>query len=98
MRGHLPQKRQTYTEKQRYIVFVLWLHGATETTAGKVAGLRKKQVAGIIARSEYRNRSGMTREQRVAYLQELAAIRYDSDGRAVDDGLLPDLVFKPMAG
>ncbi|MBC6714752.1 hypothetical protein H9Q09_00950 [Aurantimonas sp. DM33-3] len=94
----LPQKRQTYTEKQRFIVYVLWLHGATESTAGKVAGLRKKQVAGIIARSEYTNRGAMTLDQRAAYLRELAAIRYDEQGKPVDDGLLPDLVFMPSTG
>ncbi len=97
MRRGLKVRRTTYSEKQRYIVYVLWLHGATEATAGKVAGLRKKQVAGIITRSEYRNRTGMTLERRAAFLRELKDIRYDEAGEAIDGGLLPDMVFTPKA-
>lgn len=86
-----------HDDRTKFIVYVLWLHGLSESEVGIIAGLRRKQVAGIIGKSDYRNRSAMTVGERLDKLRELKAVRYDDSGCAIDSGMLPDRVFTPKA-
>ncbi len=70
-----------------YVVWVLWLIGMGERAVALVAGLGKKQVSGIIARSPYRNRSAMSDAERKAKLDELWSVRFE-DGKPLDGGIL----------
>lgn len=74
------------TEQQKYTVYVLWLRGHTEAYCAKAAGLRERQVAGLIWRSPYRNRSAMTDQERQSLLDQLEPLRLDRR--------LKDIAFK----
>lgn len=95
-----PRKRQKaraarHREADRYIVSVLWVIGFSIGSIARVTGLRQKQIAGIINRSEYANRTEMTDEQRRNYLRELWQVR-ELDGRALDDGILDTIGWEIM--
>lgn len=81
----MPEK---YTEAQRYVCWVLWVTGFSIPMIAKVLGLRNKQVAGLVTRSPYPNRSALTEEERQKSLDELLAVRIGDDGRPIDGGLL----------
>ena len=70
-----------------YVVWVLWLIGMSEGAVGLVAGLSKKQVAGIISRSPYKNRSAMSDKERRDKLDELWSVRLE-EGKPLDGGIL----------
>jgi hypothetical protein len=70
-------RASSYTEKQKYTVFVLWLAGHTLTRISRVVGLTRGQVAGIVGRSPYTDRSAMTDEERGEFLDELKALKKD---------------------
>lgn len=72
-----------------YTVWVLWLIGMSLTSIGAATLKRRKQIAGIIARSPYTNRSAMTDEERQQAIDELIAVRHcENDGAAMDGGIL----------
>lgn len=82
-----------------YTVWVLWLIGMSERGVGMVAGLGKKQVAGIVTRSPYSNRSKMSDAERREKLDELWGIRSEG-GEPIDGGILDPLrdSFLPLRG
>lgn len=86
-----------YSEAFVYVVYVLWMIGHSQETIARVLRLRKKQVAGIIDQSDYRNRSAMTGAKRQEYLDELKAIRVGADGVKIDQGLLDRVDFQVIA-
>lgn len=97
------KKRGPYiviNDRTRYIVFVLYMAGFTMSLIAQRVSLRTKQVAGIIASSEFTNRAAMSIEERDAKLAELKAIRKGEDGRDLDGGILGDDAFKarPLKG
>lgn len=79
---------EKHGEARVYVVWVLWLIGLSERGVGLVAGLGKKQVAGIVGRSPYKNRSAMTDVERKTKLDELWAVRFDEQNKPVDGGIL----------
>jgi hypothetical protein len=84
---------QVHTEQAKFTVYVLWLQGHTELTCAALAGMRRKQVAGLIARSPYANRAAMTDEERQALLTTLKFLRMQ-DGGPIHPGFLRDDHFK----
>lgn len=91
--------RQRHPDSLVYVVLVLWLIGYAERAIAVAAGLRSKQVSGIVHNSEYRNRAGMSDEERAERLKELAAIRFDDAGRPLDGGALNRIEWRtrPLA-
>lgn len=83
-----------HTERTHYVAWVLWLVGMSETSIAMVLQKRRKQVAGIIGRSPYANRSGMSDGDRQAQLDALAEVRVGPDGKPVDGGLLDRVPMK----
>ncbi|KQT96985.1 hypothetical protein [Rhizobium sp. Leaf453] len=79
--------RRRHLDREKYVAYVLWLIGHSYGTIGKVLHLKRSQVGGIIARSEYAGRSQMSRATRAALLRELQEVRYE-DGQPLDGGLL----------
>lgn len=79
--------RKRHSDSVKYVVCVLWLIGHSERTIAGVLSLRRKQVAGIITRSDYAGRSTMTDHERAEKLKELRDIRFDED-YPLDGGLL----------
>jgi hypothetical protein len=77
-----------HSERTIYVAWVLWLVGMSEAKIAVVLLKRRKQIAGIINRSPYANRSEMSDGARQQALDELAAARFGDDGRPVDGGLL----------
>lgn len=88
--------RGRHDAKTRFIVHVLWLRGHTEMQCAVMAKLRRKQVAGIIARSPYANRSAMTDAERQTHLDVLRENRFDGDGM-IDGGVLRPSQFTILA-
>lgn len=80
-----PKRR--HGESMKYIVYVLWLIGYSERSISIILEMRPKQVAGIIGRSDYRNRSIMTDQERRTLLEELREIRFEN-GVPIDGGKL----------
>jgi hypothetical protein len=80
----------------KYVVYVLWLKGHSLTTIGHWTKLREKQLAGIITRSPWPNRSDMTDAARGAALVELQAIRKGADGLALDGGMFDRIDWTPL--
>lgn len=93
------RRHRRHDEATRYSVFVLWLIGHPESSIALFLGLRRKQVAGVIADSEYAGRASMTDSTRAAKLQELVAIRFLAGPKPLDGGLLDKVPFeiKPLA-
>ena len=87
------RRRIRHGEDIKYIAYVLWLVGFSERSISIVLGIRRKQAAGIIAGSEYANRSAMTVTERQSKLDELKAIRLDNDGQPLDGGRLNRCTF-----
>lgn len=97
------KKRGPYiviNDRVRYIVYVLYLGGFSLSMIGTRVGLRTKQVAGVVANSEFTNRAAMTLDERNAKLAELKAIRRGEDGRDLDGGILTEEAFtaRPLKG
>jgi hypothetical protein len=82
-----------HSDAVKYIVYVFWLRGHTEIQCAVAAGLRKKQVAGLIAKSPYANRTAMSDEERQQFLSGLEEIRF-ADGPAIDGGRLRPAHFR----
>lgn len=89
-----------HSDRSVYIIWVLWLVGMSEASIAKVALKRPKQVAGIVTRSPYRNRSGMTDAERREKLTELLAARIGDDGQPIDGGILDRVPLRiiPLRG
>ncbi len=85
--------RRQHGERSKYVIYVLWLIGHSEATIAKVLSLRRNQVTGIIARSEYAMRSAMSDQERSEKLKELQEVRFD-EGKPLDEGLLDEVTFK----
>ena len=77
-----------HSEGTIYAAWVLWLIGRTEPEIAYLLGKKPKQIAGIVTRSPYRNRSAMTIEARQAHLDELIAVRVGDNGKPLDGGIL----------
>lgn len=77
---------------------VLWVKGHTETTVAALAGLRRKQVSGIIGRSPFKNRSALSTQERQSQLNKLKEIRV-KDGKTRCPGVLDRFVWtiEPLA-
>ncbi len=87
--------RRQHGDPVKYVTYVLWLMGYSEGTIAKTLSLRRKQVAGIITRSEYAGRSAMTDHDRSEKLKELQEVRYE-DGVPLDGGMLDRIGFEIM--
>lgn len=91
MRGR-PRK---YSDKQRYIVSVLWLHGMSEQTiADGVSGygirpMSRAAVGGQLSQTPFRGRDKMPAAVRQRFLDQLKSHR-------LDGGILPENVFRVM--
>lgn len=90
--------RRRHTDPQRYTILVLWLIGFSERSIADVLMMRPKQISGIVNRSEYRDRSGMTDDERQELLDELFQIRLDENGDPLDGGKLDRIrwVIRPL--
>ncbi|MCV9960769.1 hypothetical protein OIU34_02555 [Pararhizobium sp. BT-229] len=77
----------------KYVTYVLWLIGYSEGTIAKALCLRRKQVAGMISRSEYSRRSAMSDHDRSEKLKELQRVRFE-DGVPLDGGMLDRVHFQ----
>ena len=77
-----------HTDRAVYIAWMLWLVGMSESAIGAVVMKRRKQIAGIINRSPYANRSAMTDEERLSAIRDLLSIRVGEDGSTIDGGIL----------
>lgn len=86
-----PKRR--HDDAQKYVIYVLWLIGHSERTIARTLGLRTKQVAGIISRSEYTGRSSMSDQEREILLGELREIRFE-DGVPLDGGKLDKIPWE----
>ena len=84
--------RSRHNDPVKFVAYVLWLIGHTESTIAKVLCLRRKQIAGIIGRSEYKGRAFMTDAERAEKLKELEEVRFE-DGVALDGGMLDRVPF-----
>lgn len=69
----------------------------SESSIATVVLKRRKQISGIVSRSQYSNRSAMTLEQRQAALDQLFTVRYDEDGQPIDGGILDRVPREVMA-
>ena len=78
----------------KYIAYALWLKGHSLAMIAHWLGLGIKQVAGIIARSHWPNRSAMTDAERQEALDDLHQIRLDKNGAPIDQGVLNKFVWK----
>lgn len=89
-----------HSDRTVYVAWALWLIGLSERKIAAVLLKRPKQIAGIVNRSDYANRSGMTDAERQAALDELAAVRHGDDGKAIDGGILDRVPMKiiPLRG
>lgn len=83
-----------HSERDIYVAWVLWVIGMSEPNIAVVLLKRRKQIAGIINRSPYSNRSAMTDREREAALAELLSIRTDENGQTIDGGILDRVPMK----
>lgn len=83
-----------HSSGEKYIAYALWLKGHSLPMIAHWTGKRTKQIAGIIARSAWPNRSAMTDEERQVALDELRQIRLDKSGRSIDQGVLNKFNWK----
>ncbi len=81
-------RNKTYTEAERYIAWVMWVVGFSEKSIAVSLGIRRKQVAGLVNRSPYPNRSAMSDAERQAALNDLLSMRTGEDGKPIDGGRL----------
>jgi hypothetical protein len=82
-----------HTEPSKYVVYVLWIIGHSMGTIERVTGKKRKQIAGLVARSPWPNRSKMTRAERQAALDALRRIRLE-DGVPLDRGKFDNLDWR----
>ena len=80
-------QRRRHADPEKYMIYVLWLIGHSLRSIAITLQMRTKQVAGIIDRSEYKNRSIMTDQERRTLLGELKEVRFE-DGVPLDGGRL----------
>lgn len=89
MRGR-PRK---YTDRQRYILSVMWLHGMSEqaiastVTRFHIVPMNRKQVSKQICQTPFRGRDQMPVAVRQRFLDRLRQHR-------LDDKILPDSFFE----
>lgn len=89
------QRRATrHADSTVYVVWVLWVIGLSEASIGAVVGKRRKQIAGIVSRSPYANRSAMTKDERQKALNDLLMVRHGDDGQPIDGGVLDRVPHK----
>jgi hypothetical protein len=89
------EKRLTrHADGTVYTIWVLWLIGMSEPKIAAATLKRSKQIAGIVGRSPYKNRSAMSDLDRQKHLNELAAIRIGDDGKPIDGGILDRVPMK----
>lgn len=75
----MPRKSK-HSDATLFIVYAMWLKGHTETTTARAASLQtRKQVAGIIARSPWKDRAGMGDRKRQEELTNLMQIHMNED-------------------
>ena len=88
-----------HTDPDKYVAYVLWLIGYSERSIAIVLGFRRKQISGIIGRSEYKNRAAMTDQERRKLLAELEEVRF-LDGIPIDGGRLNKIRWEilPLGG
>lgn len=79
---------------QKFTAYALWLKGHNMQMIAHWLGARPKQIAGIITRSAWPNRSEMTDADRQQALDELKQIRLDKSGVPLDGGVLNNFVWK----
>ncbi|MGH0004510.1 hypothetical protein ACQU0X_30970 [Pseudovibrio ascidiaceicola] len=95
----MPRKSK-HSDATLFIVYAMWLKGHTETTTARIAGLKtKKQVAGIIARSPWKDRAGLSDQARQVELSNLKQIHFDDDaGKLRCEGRLKefDWTIEPL--
>lgn len=89
------QKAARHREEDRYIVSVLWVIGFSIGSIARVTGLRQKQIAGIINRGEYANRTAMSDAERTERLRELYQVR-EIGGKPLDGGLIDEIGWQIM--
>lgn len=85
-----------HNERVKYQVYVLWLKGHSLKTISFWTKLREKQLAGLVTRSPWVNRSAMTDEERQVALNELKAIRNGADGKPLDGGMFDRIDWTPL--
>lgn len=83
-----------HSERDTYIVWVLWVIGMSEVSIATVVMKRPKQIAGIVNRSPYANRSRMTDDERATALSKLLAIRLEGAAGPIDGGILDRVPMK----
>lgn len=83
-----------HSDRTAYVAWVLWLIGMSERGIAAALLKRRKQIAGIVGRSPYANRSAMSDEERKQKLDELVAVRFGDDGEPIDGGLLDRVPLK----
>lgn len=93
----LEKRLVRHSDRTNYVVWVLWVIGMSEVSIAEVTGKRRKQIAGIVNRSPYPNRSSMTVAERQAALDELLLIRIGDDGKPIDGGVLDRVPHKIIA-
>lgn len=100
MAPRLEKRLVRHSDRTNYVVWVLWVIGVSEAGIADVTGKRKKQIAGIVNRSPFPNRSAMTDQERQAALQELLLVRIGEDGKPIDGGILDRVPHKiiPLRG
>lgn len=84
-----------HSESDKYVVYVLWVRGHSLTTISRWTRKGVKQLAGIVTRCPWKNRSAMTDQQRQVALNELRAIRM-VDGEKLDKGGLDGIDWKVL--
>lgn len=89
-----------HTDRDVYVAWVLWVIGMSERSIATVLMKRPKQIAGLVNRSPYANRSAMTDGERESELKGLLAIRIGENGKPIDGGLLDRIPLKiiPLRG
>lgn len=97
MPGKEERRLTRHTDGAVYTIWVLWLIGLSETKIAAATLKRPKQIAGIVGRSPYKNRSAMSDAERQKHLDELASIRIGDDGRPIDGGILDRVPLKIIA-
>lgn len=95
VKGRKRTRSARHADADKYIVSVLWVIGFSIGSISRVTGLRQKQIAGVINRGDYANRTEMTDEQRRTFLRELWLVR-EVDGAPIDGGILDAIGWEIM--
>lgn len=89
-RKHRVGPKRRHIDADKYVIYVLWVIGHSERSIAYVMGFRRKQIAGIIANSDFAGRSTMTDGERRSHLKDLLEIRF-ANGDALDGGRLDNI-------